>query len=41
MLQEPFTEFLCDLLFNKSLEAFYRLISGQIRKMPFTPFTFL
>jgi hypothetical protein len=26
MLQEPFTEFLCDLLFNKSLEAFYRLM---------------
>jgi hypothetical protein len=26
MLQKPFTEFLCDLLFNKSLEAFYRLM---------------
>jgi hypothetical protein len=26
MLQKPIAEFLCDLLFNKSLEAFYRLM---------------
>jgi hypothetical protein len=26
MLQNPFAEFLCELLINKSLEAFYRLM---------------